>query len=90
MFIVENFGTWAEHATQPHSSHRVTHGPIPGGYENRANAAELSDRGGGDAIGLGPEFLLEMSFRNIRLGDTLEPEHSESVGKWIFWLGVAR
>ena len=52
--------------SRAHSSHRVTHGPIPGAYENRANAAELSDRGGGDAIGLGPEFLLE--FRVPRSG----------------------
>ena len=61
----------------PHSSHRATHRPIPGAYENSINSAELSDRGGGDAIGLVPESLWKTTFHNIRLRDTLVPEHSE-------------
>jgi hypothetical protein len=37
----------------PHSSHCFTYGPIQGGYENRANAVELSGRGGDDLISFG-------------------------------------
>ena len=40
-------------AAGPHSSHRFTYRPIPGGYENRVNAAGSSGRGGGDAVNFG-------------------------------------
>ena len=72
-----------------HSSHRVTHGPIPGGYENRPNAAESSGRGGADAICLRPEFLWETASHNKSFRDTSVMEHSERSGNWTFSLGVA-
>jgi hypothetical protein len=67
-----------------HSSLRVTYEPIQEAYENSPNAAESSGRGGGDAIGLGPETLRQTAFQSKRLGDTIVPEHSERFGKWIF------
>ena len=60
-----------------HSSHRATYEPIPVAYENRPNAVELSGRGGGDALGLGPESLRKTAFHNKRFGYTIVTKHLE-------------
>ena len=50
----------------------------------KINAAESSDRGGGDAIGLGSEFLSETCFYTIWFRDTIEFCHFRKFVKSIF------
>ena len=69
-----------------HSSHAVTYGPIPGGYENSINSAGSSARGGGDSVASAQKTLLETSSYRISFGDTIVKEDFEQFGKWEFFM----